>query len=117
MTEPEPRWTSNEDVDDALVADWRARLAHRYPAAADAPVVRAWAGLYDMTPDAHPLIGWAADGVYVACGFSGHGFMQSPAVGDAVAAELLGDSPPFELEPYRLDRFAGGAIFPETLVL
>jgi glycine/D-amino acid oxidase-like deaminating enzyme len=43
--------------------------------------------------------------------------MQSPAVGDAVAAELLGDSPPFELAPYRLDRFAGGAIFPETLVL
>jgi hypothetical protein len=38
-------------------------------------------------------------------------------VGDAVAAELLGDSPPFELGPYRLDRFAGGAIFPETLVL
>ncbi len=63
MTEPEPRWTSNEQVDDALVTDCRARLAHRYPVAADAPLVRAWAGLYDMTPDAHPLIGWADDGV------------------------------------------------------
>ena len=70
-----------------------------------------------MTPDAHPIIGWVADGVYAACGFSGHGFMQSPAVGDAVAAELLGGESAFDLGPYRLDRFAGGAVFPETLVL
>jgi hypothetical protein len=38
-------------------------------------------------------------------------------VGAAVAAELLGESPPLSLEPYRLDRFAAGAGFPETLVL
>jgi sarcosine oxidase subunit beta len=117
MTEPEPRWTSEQVVDDALVDDWRARLAHRYPPAADAPVVHAWAGLYDMTPDAHPLIGWAGDGIYVACGFSGHGFMQSPAVGNAVAHELLALEPPVDLAPYRLERFADGAVFPETLVL
>ena len=70
-----------------------------------------------MTPDAHPVIGPVSEGVYAACGFSGHGFMQSPAVGDAVAAELLGEEAPFELEAYRLDRFEAGAIFPETLVL
>jgi sarcosine oxidase, subunit beta len=117
MTEQQPRWTREEVVDDALVADWRTRLAHRYPSALDAPVVRAWAGLYDMTPDAHPLIGWAAEGVYVACGFSGHGFMQSPAVGSAVAHELLGLEPSVELSPYRLQRFADGAVFPEQVVL
>jgi sarcosine oxidase subunit beta len=117
MTEPQPRWTRAEVVDETLVADWRMRLAHRYPPAADAPVVRAWAGLYDMTPDAHPLIGWAGEGVYVACGFSGHGFMQSPAVGSAVAHELLERDPPVDLTPYRLERFADGAVFPEQLVL
>jgi sarcosine oxidase subunit beta len=117
MTESVPRWTSAEIVDDALVADWRRRIAHRYPAATGAPVVRAWAGLYDMTPDAHPLIGWAGDGVYIACGFSGHGFMQSPAVGNAVAHELMYETAPVDLSPYRLDRFANGAIFPEELVL
>ena len=117
MGEPQLRWDGPEEVDDGLVADWRERLAYRYPRASGAPLRRAWAGFYDMTPDAHPIIGVVADGLYAACGFSGHGFMQSPAVGDAVAAELLGDSPPFELGPYRLDRFAGGAIFPETLVL
>ena len=61
--------------------------------------------------------GRSAKGVYAACGFSGHGFMQSPAVGDAVAAELLGEEAPFDLSAYRLDRFEAGAIFPETLVL
>jgi sarcosine oxidase subunit beta len=117
MTEPAPRWGDEEAVDDELVADWRRRLAHRYPAAADAPVVRAWAGLYDMTPDAHPIIGPVADGVYAACGFSGHGFMQAPAVGAAVAAELLGADAEVPLDPYRLERFAGHTAFPEQLVL
>ena len=117
MTEPQPRWTSDEVVDEEIVADWRRRLAYRYPPAAGAPVVRAWAGLYDMTPDAHPLIGWTSDGVYVACGFSGHGFMQAPAVGNAVAHELLQREAPIDLAPYRLARFADGAVFPEQLVL
>jgi glycine/D-amino acid oxidase-like deaminating enzyme len=117
MTEHVPRWTSEERVDAALVEDWRARLAHRYPPAAGAPVVRAWGGLYDMTPDAHPIVGFVADGVYAACGFSGHGFMQSPAVGRAVAEELLHGESEVDLSPYRLERFDSDATFPETLVL
>jgi sarcosine oxidase, subunit beta len=117
MTEPSPRWTAAELVDRALVEDWRERLAHRYPPAAGVPVVRAWAGLYDMTPDAHPVVGVVGDGVYAACGFSGHGFMQSPAVGRAVAEELLRGESEFDLSSYRLDRFADGTVFPETVVL
>jgi sarcosine oxidase subunit beta len=115
--EPAARWSSDEVVDESLVEGVRERLAHRYPPAAGAPVERAWAGLYDMTPDAHPIIGPAGDGVYVAAGFSGHGFMQSPAVGHAVAEELLGLEPSFDLAPYRLERFAGDEVFPEELVL
>jgi len=117
MGETTLRWDGPEEVDDALVWDWRRRLAHRYPPAVEAPIVRAWAGFYDMTPDAHPIIGFVGDGLYAACGFSGHGFMQAPAVGEAVAAELLGNAPPFDLSPYRLDRFGAGVTFPETLVL
>jgi sarcosine oxidase subunit beta len=117
MGEPEPRWDGPAEVRDDLVEDWRERLAVRYPRASGAPLRRAWAGFYDMTPDAHPIIGTVAPGVYAACGFSGHGFMQSPAVGDAVAAELLGETPPFDLAHYRLRRFEEGAAFPETLVL
>jgi glycine/D-amino acid oxidase-like deaminating enzyme len=117
MGESELRWDGPAEVRDELVEDWRHRLAHRFPAAAGAPIVRAWAGFYDMTPDAHPIIGEVADGVFAACGFSGHGFMQSPAVGAAVAAELLGEPALFDLTPYRLDRFAAGVTFPETLIL
>lgn len=112
-----PRWGFDEVVDEAVIPDRLKRLAHRYPPATGTTIERAWAGLYDMTPDAHPIIGWVGDGVYAACGFSGHGFMQSPAVGETAAAELLGEEPPFDLEPYRLERFAAGAVFPETLVL
>ena len=117
MPEPVPRWGSDEVVDDAIVEVKRRRLAHRYPPGASAPVVRAWAGLYDMTPDAHPIIGWVGERAYAACGFSGHGFMQSPAVGRAVAEELLGFAPTVDLAPYRPERFARDATFPETLVL
>jgi sarcosine oxidase, subunit beta len=117
MVDPELRWGFEERVDEALIPDRLDRLGHRYPPAAGTTIEQAWAGLYDMTPDAHPIIGWVGDGLYAACGFSGHGFMQSPAVGEAAAAELLGEEPPFDLAPYRLARFAEGAVFPEALVL
>jgi sarcosine oxidase subunit beta len=70
-----------------------------------------------MTPDAHPILGEVADGDHAACGFSGHGFMQSPAVGRALAEEILGETPSLDLGPYRLSRFEGGVDFPETLIL
>ena len=117
MAEPTLRWGWAEEVNDALVADWLERLARRYPGAAGVGAARAWAGLYDMTPDAHPIIGWVGEGTYAACGFSGHGFMQSPAVGRAAAQELLEGESEFDLSPYRLERFADGAVFPEELVL
>jgi sarcosine oxidase, subunit beta len=117
MGEPTLRWGDRPVVDEGLVTDWLERAAHRFPASAGVRVDRSWAGLYDMTPDAHPIIGWVGDGVYAACGFSGHGFMQAPAVGAAVAEELLTGASSFDLSPYRLDRFAGETVFPETLVL
>jgi len=117
MVDPEPRWGFDEVVDESLFDDRLARLHHRFPAAADARIAEGWAGLYDMTPDAHPILGRIADGVYAACGFSGHGFMQSPAVGRALAEEILGETPSLDLGPYRLERFESGASFPEELVL
>jgi sarcosine oxidase subunit beta len=117
MSDPEPRWTFDTVVDESLFDDRLARLAHRYPLAADATIDNAWAGLYDMTPDAHPIVGHVADGVYAACGFSGHGFMQSPAVGRAVAELIVRGETSLDLRPYALQRFDAGAVFPESLVL
>jgi sarcosine oxidase, subunit beta len=117
MPESEARWGFDTEVDESVLDDRLERLAWRYPAADGVRVERAWAGLYDMTPDAHPIVGPVEDGVYAACGFSGHGFMQSPAVGRGLAEEILGRASPFDLSPYRLERFAAGAVFPETVVL
>ncbi len=117
MADVAPRWGFEETVDESVFADRLERLAHRYPPAAGTRIARAWAGLYDMTPDAHPVIGPVGDGLYAACGFSGHGFMQSPAVGRAVAEELLFGESSLDLTPYRLERFSGETAVSEDLVL
>jgi sarcosine oxidase subunit beta len=117
MADAEPRWGFEETVDETVFADRLERLAHRYPPAEGTSIAHAWAGLYDMTPDAHPIIGPVGDGLYAACGFSGHGFMQSPAVGRAVAEELVRGESSLDLSPYRLERFRSETAFPETVVL
>ena len=117
MADVPPRWGEEETVDESVLGDRLERLRARFPPAADVQIARAWAGLYDMTPDAHPVIGWVGEGVYAACGFSGHGFMQSPAVGRAVAEELLNGHSQLDLTPYRPERLADGTGFEEEVVL
>ena len=117
MADARPRWGEEETVDESVLGDRLERLRARFPAAGDVEIARAWAGLYDMTPDAHPVIGWVGEGVYAACGFSGHGFMQSPAAGRAVAEELLNGHSELDLTPYRPERLADGTRFEEEVVL
>jgi len=83
----------------------------RLPALADATISRAWAGLYEMTPDAMPIIGPVpgVEGLYVIAGFSGHGFQHSPAAGRILADVLAGRDPAFDLTPFAADRFGRGA--------
>ena len=95
-------------------ASHRARLdkafAERLPDFVEAEVVRTVSGAYDITPDFHPILGWAPalDGLYLAAGFSGHGLKLSPAVGECVAAAVLEAEPPFDIGPLRPSRFAEG---------
>ncbi|HLI37188.1 MAG TPA: FAD-binding oxidoreductase [Streptosporangiaceae bacterium] len=85
-----------------------AALAGRIPAMADARVTRGWAGLREMTPDDHAIVGPVpeAGGLWVAAGFSGHGFMQAPAVGQAVSDWLLDGSPGLDMTPLCPGRFS-----------
>ncbi len=82
--------------------------ARRLPALNDAPLVKSWAGLYEMTPDAMPIIGpTGPDGLFTIAGFSGHGFQHSPAAGRILADVIAGRDPQFDLRPFSLERFAG----------
>jgi len=79
----------------------RRALAAALPSLASAEVVSTIAGVYDVTPDWHPILGpWPGiDGLYLAVGFSGHGLKLAPAVGEAVADELAGRTPAVDISP------------------
>jgi len=84
----------------------------RLPALADASVSHAWAGLYEVTPDANPIIGPApgVEGLFLINGFSGHGFQHSPAAGRILADVIAGRDPRFDLTPFAMHRFVAGAV-------
>lgn len=97
----------DERNDESYPALAIATAARRIPAMAKAAYLHGHAGLYDMTPDAHPIIGeTGVDGLYVAAGFSGAGFKKGPAVGQCLS-ELIcdGRATTVDLEPFRLSRF------------
>ena len=81
---------------------------------------RAWAGLYEMTPDHHAVLGPApgVPGFFLANGFSGHGVMHSPATGRILADLIVkGQSDLVDTELLGLDRFRTGRLLEETAVL
>ena len=69
-------------------------------------------GVYDVTPDHQPILGPVGDGVFVAAGFSGHGFMIAPAVARIVADAVEGELDPV-LDILGHERFASGRLVPE----
>jgi len=77
------------------------------------------AGLYDVTPDNQAIVGEVPGrpGLWIAAGFSGHGFMIAPEVGRAVAAQLCGEDPGARFAELAIERFARGALAPETSVV
>ena len=111
---PAPDLTRADECDHAVSPTYPAAideaLAERYPSLGRMEWVTGWAGPYDVTPDWNPILGWAPgiDGLYLAQGWSGHGFKLSPAVGEVVAAEVLGATPPVDVSELRLERFARG---------
>jgi len=111
-------WNDQPDWD--LVPLIRRRLARRAPVLRDLQIVSAYAGLYEMSPDAHAVIGWApgAPGLLLCNGFSGHGFMHSPITGLLVAEILLdGAAHTVDITCLRPSRFAEGATLSEGLAI
>ena len=71
------------------------------------PICRIWGGLLDLTPDALPVLDCvpSIDGLYIAAGFSGHGFGIAPAVGEAMANKILGKETIISLDDFSFERF------------
>jgi sarcosine oxidase subunit beta len=120
--DPEETPGFKTEFDPAFVEKILTRAASRVPCLAEAEVNprRAWAGLYEMTPDHHAIIGPSPNvkGLFFVNGFSGHGVMHSPASG-RIAADLIlhGHSALIEAAQLSVDRFAAGRLFEETAVL
>lgn len=110
------------NFDPAFIETILTHAANRVPSFVDLAVNprRCWAGLYEMTPDHHAVIGPAPGlrGLFLANGFSGHGVMHSPATGRILAELILhGECRLLDARPLGAERFAEGRLIEETAVL
>jgi sarcosine oxidase subunit beta len=84
-------------------------VAHRAPALLEVGIAGGWHGFYETTPDHNALIGEVPDvsRFLYATGFSGHGFLLGPAVGEVLRDLVLGHAPPVDVSGFDVARFAG----------
>ena len=93
------------------------------PSLAGRPLEGGWAGLYENTPDHNAIIGASRhlDGFFYATGFSGHGFLQAPAVGEVVRDLYRGVEPFLDVTPFDVSRFdpdpVGHALLAEVHII
>jgi sarcosine oxidase, subunit beta len=97
-------------IDDEHLERIGALIAHRMPAFADAHYTAGWTGPYDIAADWNPIVGPIPgyEGLYVAVGFSGHGFKLAPTIGEALAQTVLGKAVRVPILDYSMDRFLTG---------
>ncbi|MBN1149658.1 FAD-binding oxidoreductase, partial [candidate division WOR-3 bacterium] len=104
----------------AFLKEMSVKLNHFIPALGDVKILRQWAGLYCMSPDAQPILGKVSgiDGYFQACGFSGHGLMLAPRtaqiMANTITDEAYSDS---DLERLSLERFIKGSFTMEKSVV
>jgi sarcosine oxidase subunit beta len=119
--DPEEKSSFNTNFDRSFVEKVLTLGVSRLPVLEEVAVnpSRAWAGLYEMTPDHHPILGPAPGipGLFLASGFSGHGVMHSPATGKIIADLILtGTTDLIDAKLLDYNRFAEGRMIDETAV-
>ena len=116
-------WYEPEAFDFSSSMDFLMRMAkeatHVLPFLQGVNIVRQWAGLYEMTPDHHHAIGPVdeVEGLWVAAGGSGHGFMFGPAMAEQLSKWMTGSSMDIDLTPLAPGRFKKGALVVEPAVV
>jgi sarcosine oxidase subunit beta len=120
MSNPEQPPGFDQTIDEAWELVHMEAAVERLPLLAKAGRLSAWAGLYEVTPDAHPIFGPVPDlaGYYLVTGFSGHGFMHGPAAG-LLMSEIILEGQAASLDVSMLDygRFAEGRLIREYNVI
>jgi sarcosine oxidase subunit beta len=118
--DPDEKPSFNTNFDRTFVEKILTRGVARVPVLEEVAVnpSRAWAGLYEMTPDHHPVLGLSpVGGFFCASGFSGHGVMHSPATGKILADLILtGHTDMIDAKLLDFNRFAEGRLIQETAV-
>jgi glycine/D-amino acid oxidase-like deaminating enzyme len=101
----------NPEPSDKALKLMRAGLRKRLPKLAELPFAEAWAGMIDVMPDVVPVMDEVADypGLYLATGFSGHGFGIGPGAGRVMADMVMGRPAAHDLHRFRLSRFSDGS--------
>jgi sarcosine oxidase subunit beta len=109
----------DESVDEEWELTALENAVARLPLLEKASRASHWAGLYEVTPDAHPIIGRTpVEGFYVVTGFSGHGFMHGPICGLLMAEEILdGRARTVDISALDFSRFAEGKLIQEYNVI
>jgi sarcosine oxidase subunit beta len=120
--DPEETPGFRTDVEPTFIEKILTRAANRVPGFENIAVnpKRAWAGLYEMTPDHHPILGAVPDvpGFFLANGFSGHGVMHAPATGKILSDLVLtGRCELVDTSLLSITRFAENRLVEETSVL
>jgi sarcosine oxidase subunit beta len=109
----------NETSSIDFLTTMASKLAFLMPRLRSVKVVRQWGGLYDLTPDAQPILGETdgVEGFFQASGFSGHGFMIAPKVAMLVADTVLGKEPDVDISGLNVRRFAEGSVTTDKSVV
>ena len=114
--DPEPSFNLNTDY--KAMAETSENAMVRVPALEKARIARGWAGLYEISPDHHAILGKVpeVEGLILANGLSGHGFQHSPAVGKVIS-ELItdGDARTIDISSLSIERFEKGELVLEPL--
>jgi sarcosine oxidase, subunit beta len=107
------------DYDDGWLPELFAAIEHRAPSLATIGVQSTWAGLYEVSPDHNAMIGEAGSvsRFLYATGFSGHGFLQAPAVGEIIRDLVLQREPFVDVSALSADRFSRGDQRPERNII
>jgi sarcosine oxidase subunit beta len=119
MADPSERPGFSVETTDSWIPALMDVVRRRAPRLEQVGIRGGWAGLYEMTPDHNAIIGEAA-GVsrfLYATGFSGHGFLQAPAIGEILCDLVLERTPFLDASPLSVERFETAALRPEFNVV